>query len=230
MQLFTTDNHKTIKGAARGVTTAVLHLAPGKIARRGNVCPAATGGKTGCLRNCIYYGGNGRFPKTLEARIRKTRLMFDRPDLFEAMLIGDVAELVSHAEGRRIAIRPNGTSDVDWLSRFPRFVNTAHELGCTLYDYTKRLDLIATYPSWYDLTFSRSGKNDEDCRRVLDSGRRVAVVFHGTMPRKFWGHAVVNGDNDDLRFLDPSPCIVGLSAKGRARSNPGGLAVISPVE
>ena len=29
-----------------------------------------------------------------------------------------------------------------------------------------------------------------------------------------WGYPVIDGDRNDLRFLDPAPCIVALRAKG----------------
>jgi hypothetical protein len=32
--------------------------------------------------------------------------------------------------------------------------------------------------------------------------------------RTLWGYPVIDGDGNDLRFLDPAPCIVALKAKG----------------
>ena len=66
------------------------------------------------------------------------------------------------------------------------------------------------------LTFSRSERNETDCLRVLNAGGNVAVVFRRPpFPRLFWGYPVIDGDANDLRFLDRSPCIVGLKAKGK---------------
>ena len=47
----------------------------------------------------------------------------------------------------------------------------------------------------------------------------VAVIFQGEVPvgEMFKGVHVIDGDEHDLRFLDPTPCIVGLKAKGQAR-------------
>jgi hypothetical protein len=43
----------------------------------------------------------------------------------------------------------------------------------------------------------------------------VTVVFRRPpYPATFWGYPVIDGDRDDLRFLDPAPCIVALKAKG----------------
>lgn len=37
------------------------------------------------------------------------------------------------------------------------------------------------------------------------------------------GHRVIDGDESDLRFLDPASVIVGLRAKGRARKDRSGF-------
>jgi hypothetical protein len=42
----------------------------------------------------------------------------------------------------------------------------------------------------------------------------------------FWGHAVIDGDRNDLRFLDPAPCIIALRAKGAgARRDTSGFVL-----
>jgi hypothetical protein len=53
----------------------------------------------------------------------------------------------------------------------------------------------------------------------------LAVVFRGTMPEKFLGRKVINGDKDDLRFLDPKNVVVGLKAKGKARKDNSGFVI-----
>lgn len=90
-------------------------------------------------------------------------------------------------------------------------------------------------PRNYDLTFSFSGTNETASRRELERGRRVAVVFLGMrhkggewhaiggagkrlvanvpLPENFWGIPVVDGDESDLRALDPGGVIVGLRYK-----------------
>lgn len=61
--------------------------------------------------------------------------------------------------------------------------------------------------------------------RALREGRPnidVAVVFDTprgqALPAQYLGVPVVDGDKSDARWLDPSPAIVGLRAKGRMRS------------
>ncbi len=62
-------------------------------------------------------------------------------------------------------------------------------------------------------------------KKWLGRGGNVAVVFRGQQPEEFWGHKVVSGDNDDLRFLDPTPAIVGLKAKGKAQTDTTGFVI-----
>ena len=89
------------------------------------------------------------------------------------------------------------------------------------YDYTKianRRDL----PANYHLTFSLAESNLDNAKQALRNGMNVAAVFR-KVPRVFLGHAVMDGDATDLRFLDPKPVIVGLKAKGKAKKDTSGF-------
>jgi len=70
------------------------------------------------------------------------------------------------------------------------------------------------YPKNYHLTFSRSELNDVECDTVMRHGGNVAVVFD-SVPDSFRGRPVYNGDDSDLRFLDPKGVWIGLKAKGK---------------
>jgi hypothetical protein len=49
----------------------------------------------------------------------------------------------------------------------------------------------------------------------LAAGLNVTVVFRKPLhPATFWGYQVIDGEQDDLRFLDPRQCVVALKAKG----------------
>jgi hypothetical protein len=50
------------------------------------------------------------------------------------------------------------------------------------------------------------------------------VVFK-KLPKKYLGRKVIDGDETDLRFLDPKNSIVGLIAKGKARHDQSGFVV-----
>lgn len=54
--------------------------------------------------------------------------------------------------------------------------------------------------------------------QALEHGINVAVVFPTrNFPATWNGYPVVNGDANDLRFLDPKTVVVGLKAKGDAK-------------
>jgi len=113
------------------------------------------------------------------------------------------------------------------------------------YDYTKHPERAlknarGEHPANYHLTFSRSETNDADVARVLTAGGNVAAVLkfcgckrtckHETPDGlEYYGRPVVSGDHDDLRPLDPRGVIVGLKAKGLARTDTSGFVIdISP--
>ena len=54
----------------------------------------------------------------------------------------------------------------------------------------------------------------------------MAVVFRDkNIPKKWQGFDVIDGDKDDLRFLDPRGVVVGLYAKGKAKHDTSGFVV-----
>lgn len=74
-----------------------------------------------------------------------------------------------------------------------------------------------------------SGKNTcpmaavDNTRYALDAlanGGNIAVVFNVKkavdLPLEMWSKKVINGDESDLRFLDPENVVVGLASKGDA--------------
>jgi len=72
--------------------------------------------------------------------------------------------------------------------------------------------MVKELPTNYHLTFSRSETNDIKALELLNKGFNVAMVFDKT-PETFRGFEVINGDKDDLRFLDKQNVIVGLKYK-----------------
>lgn len=89
--------------------------------------------------------------------------------------------------------------------------------------------LAGELPANYHLTFSRSETNQKIADSILASGGNVAAVFRKVLPSSFSGVVVVNGDETDLRFLDPKGVIVGLVEKGLAKKDSTGF-VLEPVE
>jgi hypothetical protein len=225
MHLLTVENAKTTKGEQLRYLTGILYLAPANEAGRGNLCPKAT---AGCRKACLYGAGRAAiFPAVKTARIRKTHLMFDNPELFKELLRKDIKALVRKAEklGYTPAIRINGTSDIAKLA-----MELAEEFPTvTFYDYTK-LDKpwLRVRPN-YSLTYSYSGENLPMSLQSLQNGINVSVVFDTkkgkALPETWNGYPVIDGDLHDLRFIDPKGVVVGLRAKGDAKHDELGFVV-----
>jgi len=180
----------------------------------------------------------GAFDSVQEARIAKTKAFFRDPKGFVEILAKDIEALKRKAsrEGLLPCVRLNGTSDLPWE-------NLGGQLGVNLikrfpeipfYDYTKnparvRAWLEGRMPANYSLTFSRSECNGETALELAKAGANVAVVFATkkgkTLPAEWAGRPVVDGDTNDLRFLDGPGRIVGLRAKGKAKKDASGFVV-----
>jgi hypothetical protein len=226
MKLLTTANAKTIKGEKKGWLTGILYLAPCTIATDHNVCPNAS---PGCSDTCLYTAGRGGFSNVQQSRINKTQWLFEDRKGFIEQLCRDIESLERTAKRRdmRPVVRLNGTSDISWESKaFGRIPQQFPQLW--KYDYTKAVNRVLRKekPTRYSLVFSRTENNDAKCQSVLGSGFNVAVVFDEVpVGKKFWHCTVLDGDADDLRFLDKQPAVVGLKAKGKARKDTSGFVV-----
>jgi hypothetical protein len=101
------------------------------------------------------------------------------------------------------------------------------------YDYTKDIKRAnKVLPSNYHLTLSYSEASQRYSDMVLDTmqsvkGSNMAVVFRhkDKMPTTYKGFTVVDGDKDDLRFLDPKGVVVALYAKGKAKQDTSGFVI-----
>ena len=81
------------------------------------------------------------------------------------------------------------------------------------------------YPPNYHLTYSLNEDNYDKAMQVLNEGGNIAVVFRKDLPQTFKGYQVVNGDEHDLRLLDPKNVVVGLKAKGKAKTDTSGFVM-----
>lgn len=218
---------KTKKGRAKKWLTGILYLFPHK-AFGFDICPAAE--RAQCAEPCLNLAGKGAMTSGQASRIRKTWLFHNEREWFMAQLYRDIEALERRAarEGMRPAVRLNGTSDINWEEI--RFGNGKYSLmECfpmvQYYDYSK-LPRVP-HNSNYHLTFSYSAAPEFQVlvKKALKFQMNMAVVFRGGIPTEFMGRPVVNGDEDDLRFLDPEGCIVGLKAKGLAKKSKSPLVV-----
>jgi len=221
---------KTVKGESFGFLTGILYLAPLDLGGFGNVCPFAS---PGCSADCLNSAGRGAFNSVQKARREKTALFFKANASFLCNLAIDIQALQSKALklGLRPVVRLNGTSDIAWEKLKLNSLNLMELFPqVAFYDYTKNpkraLDNAkGLHPKNYRIVFSRSETNEADCKRVLEAKGNVAVVFRKTLPKRYLGKRVIVGDESDLRFLDPRGCVIGLTAKGKAKKSTSGFVV-----
>lgn len=222
-------NPKTNKSISYGYLTGILHLAPARVSRVMDTCKHKT---VACEAACLNTAGRGGIGElstnTVQlARIKRTELLAKDFDLFLSRLIADISKLERQANklGLLPAVRLNGTSDIPW-ERIKRDGKSIFEWfpGVMFYDYTKYPDRCIDGIDNYSLTFSRTESNDDLAIVKLNVGENVAVVFH-TVPNVWNGFQVIDGDEHDLRFLDPRGVVVGLKAKGRAKKDISGFVI-----
>jgi hypothetical protein len=231
MALLTVGNPKLLKGQKKGYLSSVLHLAPADLSGK-NTCPKAT---AGCKAACLNTAGRGGIFKKGEstnviqqARIRKTKMFFENRNTFMLDLVKEIQATIKKAEKQGLipVFRLNGTSDLSWekyevisgkniFQMFPEV---------QFYDYTKVLGRKVSHIPNYHLTFSKADGNDMDVRLAASNGMNIAAVFK-ELPEKYIGRPVINGDDTDLRFLDPKGVIVGLKAKGKAKKDTSGFVI-----
>jgi hypothetical protein len=238
MKLLSTGNPKILKGLKEGYNTYILHLAPASLSGY-NTCPKAT---AGCIAACLNTAGRGGMFKKGEntnviqqARIRKTKMFFENREQFMALLVKDIELAIKQSEKKNLipVFRLNGTSDIAFEKypvirngvEFKNIFNAFNEV--TFYDYTKILGRKIQQYDNYTLTFSAADGNDVDVNRAMKNGMNVAVVFGvkktEPLPESYNGVTVFNGDESDLRFLDPKNVVVGLYAKGKAKKDVSGF-------
>jgi hypothetical protein len=217
------------KTAKNDLETFILYLAPATTIEGLNLCPFAS---QGCKESCLYSAGRGRFSNVQLSRINKTKFWgYDRSS-FYIQLANEILSIHDKAikKGIKIAIRLNGTSDIDHLDLLRRysgidFLETFYD-NLLFYDYTKNFNHIRKYiGSTYKLTFSRSETNENDAYLTLKNGGNVAIVFQDQLPQFWHGYKVINGDDTDLRYFDPENVVIGLKAKGDAKKDLTGFVV-----
>jgi hypothetical protein len=238
MKLLSTGNPKVLKGMKQGYNTYILHLAPANVSGF-ETCPKRT---AGCTAACLNTAGRGGMFKKgestnviQEARKRKTLFFFEERAGFMEWLVKDIELAIKQSIKKKLipVFRLNGTSDLAWEKyevvrngKLYRNIFSAFP-DVQFYDYTKILGRKIQNISNYHLTFSAADGNDADVRKAIKQGYNVATVFGlkktESMPDEYMGLPVFNGDESDLRFLDPEGVVVGLYAKGKAKKDTSGF-------
>jgi hypothetical protein len=122
-------------------------------------------------------------------------------------------------DGYFFSARLNTISDIDWTKVLIDGKNIFQLFPeVQFYDYSKSHLKFENKPKNYHLTYSFTGRNEELCKALLEKGENVAVIFKKVkheidLPKYFMNHAVINGDENDYRPLDPKGCVVGLKFK-----------------
>lgn len=215
---------KTIKGKKYGYLSGVHYGAPAWESGY-NTCPDAS---DGCRNECLFSSGRARqFATIKESRINKTLMFFQHRPAFMGMMCKEIDALVRKAKRENLTpcVRPNGTTDITFEKAKAGINLMGTFPDVQFYDYTKSYKRMCQFlngemPANYHLTFSRTENNWEQCRDVLLRGGNVAVVFAtkntDAFPDTYEGFPVYNGDDSDLRFLDPEGHIgnvIGLTVK-----------------
>ena len=188
----------------------------------------------------------------LSRRVKARRFMRERI-AYMREFVKQIEQLERKAKRKslKLAIRPNGSTDIGFegvacermiqaatdstgaiVMQAIRYRNVMEAFpDLQFVDYTKnprRFD--RPLPANYSLTFSRSESNEADCIRLLRRGFNVAVVFgvakDAPLPATWQGFPVIDGDQHDLRHLDPKGVVVGLRPKGsKAKKDKSGFVV-----
>ena len=234
-------NAKTIKGDGSEYLTAILYMTPYKVwvetlGRYLNSCAMAE--IAGCIKPCLNTAGRGKFSNVQTARERKAQWFYNDRESFMRQLYEDIAKFQTYCNKRDIkpCVRLNGTTDIQYenikidgytlFELFPRV---------QFYDYTKIANRrkAKEIPN-YHLTWSYSNADPKYAAMLntaIANGMNAAVVFRSNFIEvvpKCWhtwkSLPVIDGDKDDLRFLDPKGGhIVALYAKGAAKKDRSGF-------
>jgi hypothetical protein len=254
-RFFSVDSPKAIKAAKFNYLNAINYMAPHTSGGIGNLCSHASAGCIAlCLG--MYSGQAAMVSRETgtnavrQSRERKARYFMTERKAYLGEMLLHIARCVRTArnKGLKLAVRPNGSTDIAYeglrivvdttdAAKLSAISGEIIEPGLhTIFsafpfvqfvDYTKnprRFD--RALPSNYDLTFSLSEVNLAAALAIVARGFNVAVVFGCERPSTWHGHTVIDGDEHDLRHLDPKGCFVGLTPKGlKAKRDHSGFVV-----
>lgn len=213
---------KVLKGEKFGYLTGVCYMSNATTMGGINTCSHAK--KAGCIEPCLAMSGHMAGRDAIQARLDRLKLLTRDPSLFFELLTRELERLQTRANrsGHKLAGRLNGTTDLDWSRiTFDGHTIFEHFPRIQWYDYTKNPDIAKNYSlKGISVTFSYYKKaKTVDIQALLNSGVNIAIAYRDSVPtcQEIGGTAyrVINGDEHDLRFLDPQGVVVGLKYKNQ---------------
>jgi hypothetical protein len=155
-------------------------------------------------------------------------------------LCADIWTLKNYArkKDQKLLIRLNGTSDILWENYKILHDQTIFKMfpDEIFYDYTKHpsRNLEGKTYGNYDLTYSFSSITPKPISiKGLSNpnNARAAVVFQKKedIPLTFRSWEVIDGDDTDIRHIEPKNVVVALYAKGKAKKDQSGFVQIKGV-
>jgi len=209
---------KKTGGASAEYRVAGLSLFPND-----TLCPARH--LAGCAASCLESAGCGVFSNVIAGRKAKAEWFESDRDSFLEQLHKELDNFqrLCDRQGVMGAVRLNVLSDVPW----EKLGVPQRHPNLFFYDYSKLSARLGKTPDNYRLMFSYSGaaKYKKHVTRALSADVPISVVFRGDMPAQFLGRPVIDGDRSDLLNVMAGPVIVGLVAKGKAKTETGPFVV-----
>lgn len=197
------------------------------------VCAGAKA--AGCMEDCLVGAGLAEVYESInQARQARTDYWHNEQERFLVQLSRELENFSRLCAKQRVqgVVRLNVMSDVSWEDydvpqSFPEL---------QFYDYTKKARRFhgQRQPDNYRLMFSYSGAEhyQSQVQSFLKSysDAPMAVVFRNkNFPWTFMGREVINGDNSDWVNVNHRGVVVGLVAKGPAKTNTNGFVVDNDV-
>lgn len=228
------QNHKLELSDGTKVFTKGLSLLPHTLSGY-NTCRWSGA----CALTCLEGAGQGGLSDMpTRARGWRTAMLAEAPAAFFRLLLDELEALSRKAIrlGRRwkVACRLNVFSDLRWELIVPWLLALCRDgfgrgrrARVWMYDYTKgrgHRDVTLCDSLGYDLSFS---VDERTPLATIPGLRRPVVVFackKGHLPTTWMGMPVINGDETDARFLEPTNVVVGLSYKRVTRQGAGKLS------
>jgi hypothetical protein len=221
MKLLNTTNSNTkiakTQKMSEAIRVASMSLMPHPL-----ICAGSKA--AGCFEDCLKSSGRGVFESVAKSRQNKTWFWLNDQAGFLTQLAAELHNFEKLCARQNVAgwVRLNTISDIDWENygipqAFPNL---------NFYDYTKRVNRFKNLPDNYRLILSYSGRRQyAKTVAARPAGAPMAVVFGGDGLPEYWnGERVIDGDVSDLINL-ASGCIVGLRAKGKAKTNDNDFVV-----